>query len=204
MKRFISLFLSVIVCASLAMHAFASEIGDEGFEKAPQITVLGENESVMRMEQISSEEANAGLPPELLDAIRSAQNYNEQTTYGVNRPSSSNVWNLYSKGAYYFGADFNYGTIYSNYVFTGHGGGLYFKCRDTSDEFGLYSISVYVVTEDGFRYHRGLQLALDQTEEFVITGLSPSDVVYFALGTPERHLVLLDKNNTYVRRYPSN
>lgn len=202
MKRFISLTLSIIMVFSLAIHTFATEIDNENVHTTPEIVITGDDVILVSSEYIPDEVIEEELPDALRMSINSTGNQGNFSPYGINPPSSSNVWDL-SEDIYYFWCDFNVGYMYSNYVFKNHGGGVQIACTDTSGSSGFYKLSLFVKDGSGFTLHTTYDMRHSTTAYFLVRNLAISDVVYFRLYSPTGTLVLLDQDRTYLRGYSS-
>lgn len=115
--------LVIVTIFSLSIPAFASALEIEGCS----------------VEIIPNEIIDEQLPAELLAALME----NEIMPYGQSAPSSGNTYNL-ANGAYNFSVSTKLNTtIYSNYVFTGHGGSVSVYLNDTSTASGSYQFKIY-------------------------------------------------------------
>ena len=122
MKKLISLCLAVImIFAILPVSAFAAET-----PKAPD-----------SIEVVPNEVAEANLPQDLKDALNS-----KLVTCGTSKPSKTH--DLSSEGSYDFTVTSRLNTtIYSNFIFVGHGGKIHFYFNDTSTDTKGYTVKVY-------------------------------------------------------------
>lgn len=120
--KIVSLFLSFAALISLVIPAFAEEVIEDDFT----------------VEVIPNEEIEAMLPMYLREALN-----DDIVPYGTSKPSSSSVYDL-SEGQYNFSVSTKLGTtIYSKYVFIGHGGKVKFHIYDSAQASGGYDVKIF-------------------------------------------------------------
>lgn len=85
---------------------------------------------------------------DLPDNLKAALHSSRTDTYSASKPSFDNIWNLTSDGRYNFtiSTQFDKNTIYSNYVFSGHGGKIVGKVYDYVETDGKFEFRLYKTT----------------------------------------------------------
>lgn len=168
MIKLISMFLVVISLLSCPCFAFAAE------------TV----ENNITTEVIPNEVVEAPLPPHSGNTLNGGIEL-----YGISKPGDNDTYDL-SSGRYDFTVTSTLNTtIYSKYVFTGHGGKLYFYFNDTSSDSNGYTIKVY---------KKGGLIALK-----TVNG-TDGNATTFSVSTDEDakvYFAVIPKGTTYISGY---
>lgn len=192
MKKLIALLICFAMCLPLALSVSAAS--DNNSSEDSVIRFWDENGNEIPSVEYTDEEMLSMLPVDVYDAFYKTPSL--ISTRGVNPPSSGSIWNFLTSGIYYYTADFNVGTIYSKYYFTGHNGSVTLITYCTSPDTGYFSASIYVKTSSGGTRVASGWMRLNGESVIYATGLSSSDKVYFGLHSPEEKDVLLDKGRS--------
>lgn len=188
MKKLIALLVCFAMCLPLALSVSAAS--DNNSSEDSVIRFYDENGNEIPSVEYTDEEMLSMLPADVYDAFYGTPSL--ISTCGVNPPNSNNIWNFPTRGRYFFTADFNVGTIYSQYCFIGHGGSVTLITYCSSPDTGVFSASIYVKTSSGGTRVAGGWMKLNGESVIYATGLSSSDIVYFGLHSPAEKDVKLD------------
>lgn len=182
-KFFLSLalvFTSVVVSQS---HAFASErYYDDG---------------LVSVDVIPNAEADSLLPDRLYDAVMfDTADVGGISVNGLSVPDSDNKWNLNTKGEYDFSVDTSGSTIYSNYVFTGHGGAVKVHLVETTTTSGQYTFKLckrgfFNTTLYTYKFDHGVNQTIN------MDSFDSSDKIYFLI-TPNGSTKL--SSSSYIKK----
>lgn len=190
MKKIFIIILCLTLCFCLSAPVFAASAN------APTFT-MSEGCTLISLERIPDEQIESLLPEEIQNAIGSAERDNG-STYGVNKPSESNQWDLDSDGDYHFSANLDIGTIYSNYVFTGHDGNVTFVTQENSGESGFFVITLYAKDGSGYTWHANIQMPRSATNQLGMGNMADNTLFYFGITARNNIQTTLVKSGTYV------
>lgn len=204
MEKIVSCLLCLVLGVSCCVPAFATTIQNTEVALTPTITVEGENARLVSVEYIPDDSEDMQIPEEVQSAFWEAtqeDNSNTATPYGTGIPKASNKHDL-SKSAYYFKVDSTYSTIYSNYVFTGHGGSVTMNISDASETPGAKEFLVKVFVRGWLGTGTLVyQIALNrntQNNRFTVKDLDSDDLVYFTVSPEGQGRLYLPSGNNYI------
>lgn len=152
---------------------------------------------LVSVEVIPNDEADALLPKNLYLAVNSIEeDYEYNSTKGLSVPDASDIWNLTSDGQYNFTVNTSGSTIYSNYVFLGHGGSVKVHLVENTSTSGKYTFKLYKrgtinTTLYTYKFDHGT------TQTIEMDSFSSSDKIYFSIA-PNGSTILT--NSSYIKK----
>lgn len=202
MKKIISCLLCLVLGVSCCAPAFATNIQDTDVV-SPVISIDGEGARVVSVEYILDSSDDTQIPEEVQTAFLQATQEDEANTavpYGLGIPKASNKHDL-SQSAYHFMVDTTYNVIYSNYVFTGHGGAVTMNIQDASETPGAKEFLVKVFVRGWLGTGTLVyQLAINRNSSarFTVRGLDSDDLVYFTVSPEGQGRLYLPNGLNYI------
>ncbi|MBR6095226.1 MAG: hypothetical protein IKP92_09440 [Lachnospiraceae bacterium] len=133
-SKLLRVFLSIVLIIPLTMGLPNIALASNGVH----------DDGLVSVEVISNAVADSMLPENLYQAVVAENNPGGGISpKGLSEPDSNSVWNLNSNGQYNFHVNVTVGTIYSNYVFTGHGGQVEVHLVENTATSGKYKFRLY-------------------------------------------------------------
>lgn len=164
-------------------------------DSMPSFRVEGDGCRIISLEYLSNEEAEEGLPDTMKAALY-APSPSDFSPYGTKIPSSSSTWDL-SSSSYSFSVDTTNSVIYSNYVFTNHGGTALLRCYDTSGTANMgteYYAKIFVRNWAGGTLAGTFSMVRGSDSALYVDNLRESDKIYFTID-PNGRRVKIDYGN---------
>lgn len=198
------IFMKKTICITLALALFipimmipasANDVQNQDMtttafvDSMPTFFVEGDGCRIVSLEYLSNEDAEKGLP-DAMKAALNAPSSKDYSPYGTSIPSSSSTWNL-SLSAYSFTVDTTYSVIYSNYVFTNHGGTALLRCHDTSGTANMgteYYATIFVRTRTGGTLAGTIAMIRGSDSALYVNNLNDSDKIYFSINPDGRRV----------------
>lgn len=155
-------------------------------------------EGLISIEVISNEEADASLPEYILETFEKDANDSSgnASTYSIKIPSKDDKWNLKTSGQYKFHVNTQMETIYSAYVFSGHGGSVKVHLDETTSSSGNYKFKLCKrglinTTIYTYKFAHGVEQTITMND------FDSDDLIYFAI-VPNAHTIL--SSDSYIKR----
>lgn len=197
MRKTILMLLGIVLCMSMFLPAFAAEYEENDTVPCIAFTNSEGNIEQQPMHCLTESELHNSLPNEVCKVISPLISGSEVTPYGLNPPSTSNVWDLSAEN-YNFSVNMSKGSVYSNYVFTGHQNDVYLRTYDISGNSGSF-VGTVIAIRDGKDVFKGNGLLYRGGESSIfVSGLSPDDYIYFYITVNDRTPTILDTDGSYL------
>lgn len=202
MRKFISLILSVVLCMSMSVSALA--VAHEEGDAPPRIFFTNPegNLEQQSMSLFTASELEDTLPEDVLEIINPVLSGAEVTPYGLNPPSTSDIWDLHEEN-YNFTVNMSKGNVYSNYVFTGHQSSVYLNTYDISGNSGSFVGTIMIIRDgkqvwggNGYLYRGG-------PSSIFVSGLKSTDLIYFYISVNDGVTTKLDREGSYLTKFSS-
>lgn len=155
-------------------------------------------EGLVSIEVISNEEADAFLPEYMVEAFAEETEdvSGNVSTYGLSYPSKKDKWNLDTEGKYEFSVDTQGSAIYSDYVFTGHGGSVKVHLNETTSSSGKYTFKLCKrglinTTIYKYEFSHGLKQTISMND------FDSDDLIYFIID-PNKYTYMA--SDSYIKK----
>lgn len=182
-KRICMLLALLVALSMLALPVLAEEYNDFTVENGSYTVEIVPTFIVER---------------DLPDNLKAALHSSRTDTCSASKPDFDNIWNLTSNGKYSFSVStqFDHNTIYSNYVFSGHGGKIVGKVRDYVKTDGKFEFRLHKTTGLITRIYT-VKCKNNDSTKISCDIDDPNTLVYFACKSED---TTMDIANSYIEK----